>query len=209
MKINIKKNRNDILNLAKKNLIPNGWNKNLVNLIAKEKKFSKSQIISLFPEGYKSILEFYISSTDEDMINQCKKLDLIRMKTSDRVCQIIKKRFEINQKEKKIIKKTLLYLTLPQNSKLAANSLYKTVDNIWYIAGDNSTDFNFYTKRAILSVIYTSTIFYWIFRDKDLDQTEKFLKNQLSKLSKVPKIKEKIKLSKEIFEKFSFLRKAN
>tara|TARA_Y100000996_G_scaffold260585_1_gene205125 strand:+ start:137 stop:766 length:630 start_codon:yes stop_codon:yes gene_type:complete len=209
MKINIKKNRNDILNLAKKNLIPNGWNKNLVNLIAKEKKFSKSQIISLFPEGYKSILEFYISSTDEDMINQCKKLDLIRMKTSDRVCQIIKKRFEINQKEKKIIKKTLLYLTLPKNSKLAANSLYKTVDNIWYIAGDNSTDFNFYTKRAILSVIYTSTIFYWIFRDKDLDQTEKFLKNQLSKLSKVPKIKEKIKLSKEIFEKFSFLRKAN
>ncbi len=209
MKTNIKKKRNDILNLAKKNLIPNGWNKNLVNLIAKEKKFSKSQIISLFPEGYKSILEFYISSTDQDMINQCKKLDLIRMKTSDRVCQIIKKRFEINQKEKKIIKKTLFYLTLPQNSKLATNSLYKTVDNIWYIAGDNSTDFNFYTKRAILSVIYTSTIFYWIFRDKDLDQTEKFLKNQLSKLSKVPKIKEKIKLSKEIFEKFSFLRKAN
>ena len=100
-------------------------------------------------------------------------------------------------------------MTLPQNSKLAANSLYRTVDNIWYIAGDNSTDFNFYTKRAILSAIYTSTIFYWIFRDKDLDQTEKFLKNQLNKLSKIPKIKEKIKVSKEIFENFSFLRKSN
>ena len=33
-------------------------------------------------------------------------------------------------------------------------NLYKTVDNMWYLAGDNSTDFNFYTKRLTLALIY-------------------------------------------------------
>lgn len=31
------------------------------------------------------------------------------------------------------------------------------VDDIWYWAGDRSTDFNWYTKRALLAGIYTST----------------------------------------------------
>ena len=32
--------------------------------------------------------------------------------------------------------------------------LYESVDLMWYIAGDRSIDFNFYSKRMILSGIY-------------------------------------------------------
>ena len=44
-----------------------------------------------------------------------------------------------------------MVLAHPQHAKLAAKMLYDTVDAMWRAAGDTSTDYNFYTKRATLS----------------------------------------------------------
>ena len=59
-----------------------------------------------------------------------------------------------NQDEKNVIKRTYFTLLLPHHSKLGLKSLYNTVDQIWYLVGDKSTDFNFYTKRGILLGIW-------------------------------------------------------
>ena len=67
---------------------------------------------------------------------------------------------------------------------------------MWYIAGDNSTDFNFYTKRMILSGVYSSLILHFINNDSMLE-TEKKLDDSLLKVSKIPLIKEKIQLYKK------------
>ena len=56
----------------------------------------------------------------------------------------------------------LALLSLPFNAGLALKLLYKTVDAMWYAAGDTSTDFNFYTKRATLAGVYSSTLLYWL-----------------------------------------------
>ena len=45
---------------------------------------------------------------------------------------------------------------------LGMKLLYSTVDAMWRAAGDTSTDFNFYTKRAILSAVYSSTLMRWL-----------------------------------------------
>jgi ubiquinone biosynthesis protein COQ9 len=49
-----------------------------------------------------------------------------------------------------------------RSTPLALQLLYRTVDAIWYAAGDTSTDFNFYTKRATLAGVYSSTLLYWL-----------------------------------------------
>ena len=43
-----------------------------------------------------------------------------------------------------------------------AKSLYKITDTIWQLAGDTSTDFNYYTKRTTLAAIYITTLMYFI-----------------------------------------------
>ena len=45
----------------------------------------------------------------------------------------------------------------PSNAPTALENLGLMVDDIWYCAGDRSTDFNWYTKRALLATIYSST----------------------------------------------------
>lgn len=45
----------------------------------------------------------------------------------------------------------------PLNIPSALENLALLVDDIWYYAGDRSTDFNWYTKRALLAALYSST----------------------------------------------------
>ena len=76
---------------------------------------------------------------------------------------------------------------------------------MWYLAGDNSTDFNFYTKRLILSGIYTNALF--VFFSKDMNYVEENIDKNLKKILKIPKIKQRISFIKDNFPKFlkSFL----
>ena len=46
-------------------------------------------------------------------------------------------------------------MSFPRNSKLALKMLYKTCDDMWRASNDKSTDFSFYTKRLVLSGVYT------------------------------------------------------
>ena len=79
---------------------------------------------------------------------------------------------------------------------------------MWFIAGDNSSDFNYYTKRAILAKIYSATILYWI-KNENLKAVSAFIDKQLKKILIIPKIKRKIlHLSNLLPKVFSMLKEA-
>ena len=79
-------------------------------------------------------------------------------------------------------------MALPKNSKIALKMLYKTCDIIWRDCGDKSTDFSFYTKRLILSGVYSSTLSYWL-NESDFSKVEDFLQRRLNNVSNFGKIK--------------------
>ena len=49
-----------------------------------------------------------------------------------------------------------------QYAPRAMKQVYRTVDAIWYAAGDTATDFNFYTKRMLLAGVYAATLLHWL-----------------------------------------------
>jgi len=183
--------RKKILNESKIFIVKNGWNENLFDIVANNSKFTKEEILALFPNGYLSLLNFYLFELNRLMTENSKKLDLIRMKTHLRIREIILLRLRDLQCDKPLFKRTFFTLMLPQNHRLFLKSLYITIDQMWFIAGDSSTDFNFYSKRAILAGIYSSVILYWI-NNKNFDETSEFLDKQLKKVSKIPRLKNHI-----------------
>lgn len=190
--IDLNKIRNLILREAKKQVVFYGWNENIFDNISNNSKFNIEEIITLFPNGYIPLMEMYIDTINDKMIKQAKKIDFYHLKTHERIKKLLILRLNIMVQEKKIISKTYFHLLLPQNYSLAYKSLYKTVDLIWYIAGDNSTDFNFYTKRAILASIYSSVMLHFV-NNNNLDKTIDLLNIQLKRVSKIPIIKNKVK----------------
>jgi ubiquinone biosynthesis protein COQ9 len=69
----------------------------------------------------------------------------------------------------------------------------KTIDLIWYAAGDTATDFNYYTKRGLLASVYGLTILYWLSdTSKGVSQTEAFLAQRLNDVMQIPKLRNRI-----------------
>ncbi|XP_047238523.1 ubiquinone biosynthesis protein COQ9, mitochondrial [Girardinichthys multiradiatus] len=71
-------------------------------------------------------------------------------------------------------------LLLPHNIPDSLKHLSTMVDDIWYYAGDRSTDMNWYTKRAVLTGLYNTTELVML-QDSSLDfqDTWTFLDNRI------------------------------
>ena len=104
-------------------------------------------------------------------------------------------RLGLLNEDKIFYKKTFNHLILPQNSKIMKKNLYNSIDNMWYLAGDNSTDFSFYTKRITLAAIYVNALF--VFFNKDIKSAELNIEKNLKRISKIPKIKERFSFIKD------------
>jgi len=187
-----------ILKIAKNIIAKDGCNEKTFDLISKHSKLKENETHLLFPEGYKDLIKFSLKQLNEDLENYCKNLDLIRMPLHNRIRKIILSKILLMNKEKNFYKKIFLSLLLPKRSFFLPKHLYKSIDQIWFIAGDTSVDFNFYTKRLILTGIYLRVILFF-FNNNDQNTLEKNLDSDLQKVSKIPELKSKINIFKNNF----------
>ena len=183
-----------ILELTKKIVSIDGWSEDVLEKLV-NKNINNSELAYYYPNGYKDILKFSLDEINYSLEKIISKTNIINLPLNKRIKKILMTRLEILNKDKKFFNKTFNHLILPQNTKILTKSLYKSVDTMWYLAGDNSTDFNFYTKRLILSGIYVSTLL--IFFNKNIEEAENNIDRSLKRISKIPKLK----------ERFSFIKK--
>lgn len=72
-------------------------------------------------------------------------------------------------------------LLLPHNIPDSLKHLSTMVDDIWYYAGDRSTDVNWYTRRAALTGIYNTTELVMVQDSSpDFEETWAFLDNRIN-----------------------------
>ncbi|NWU56592.1 COQ9 protein, partial [Dromas ardeola] len=75
----------------------------------------------------------------------------------------------------------LSILLLPHNIPSSLNLLTSMIDDIWHYAGDKSTDFNWYTRRAVLTGIYNTTELVMMQDSSpDFEDTWRFLENRVA-----------------------------
>jgi ubiquinone biosynthesis protein COQ9 len=80
----------------------------------------------------------------------------------DRIKTILELKFENNQYLKDSLPEMLKSLLRPGNIISSLKLLNQNSDFIWSLAGDNSNDFNYYSKRGLLSIVYLSILIYWL-----------------------------------------------
>lgn len=140
-----------------------GWSMLALRAAAKDLDTSMSDLALLFPGGVPEAVSHFLDWTDRQMLAALAEQDLLACRVPDRITRAIKTRLDQAEPHKEAVRRTLAWLSLPQNAPLAASSLYRTVDAIWYAAGDKATDFNYYTKRATLAGVYSTTLLYWLY----------------------------------------------
>ena len=184
-----------ILQETKKIVKKMGWGSHVIEELKMSNKFKYNELKILFPDGYSDLINLSLTELNEDLINAINSKNIISLSLTKRVKKILMVKFNLLNKDKTFYNKTFNHLLLPMKSIIMKKNLYNSVDTIWYLAGDNSTDFNFYTKRIILASIYINALF--IFYNKGLTETENNIDKNLKKISKIPKVKERLRFIKD------------
>jgi ubiquinone biosynthesis protein COQ9 len=144
----------------------------------------------LFPGGPLDVLAYVSERADARTIESLEKAGVERMKIRDRIRTAVRLRIETHGDAKEAVRRGLAQLALPLNAPLGLKLLYRTVDAIWYAAGDTSSDFNFYTKRATLAGVFSSTLFYWLNdRSEGSAATWEFLDRRIDDVMRFEKFK--------------------
>jgi len=168
-----------------------GWTETAIQVTADQLGLSASQITQLFPRGIAGLVEIGSDEVDRHMeelfINRFAD-NLDNMPVSKKIREMLLIRFEILQPNKESLRKMIAFMAQPAQAKLGSKLLYKTLDRIWRIAGDRSTNYDFYTKRATLGAVYGSTILAFLDDDTpDMQKTRAFLDRRLQDVARIPK----------------------
>lgn len=153
------------------------------------------------------ISDLLFEDLDKKFLSEVKSKVNKISKTNEKISFLLNKRFQIEKKNKDLIKIFLIHLIKSNNSNKVLNYIYSVADIMWKHSNDRSVDFNYYTKRLILSSVYLKILILTFYKDnltqKDLD------KEILKSLEHVKLISQfKIKLDflkniKEFFNMFS------
>ena len=129
-------------------------------LAAADCGLSDAELAALFPAGIADAIIAYGAYADEMMAAEFEERhrDCASMPVHTKIRTLILIRLKQAAPHKEVVRRTLAILARPQYVKLAAKMLYDTVDTMWRAVGDTSTDYNFYTKRASLSAVYSETL---------------------------------------------------
>ena len=112
------------------------------------------------------------------------------MKIRERIAGLVMYRLEVINPHKEALRRALAILAQPQNLALAGRLGWRAADRMWRIAGDKATDFNHYSKRAILMGVYGSTsLVYLDDGSEDLVATRAFLARRIDDVMKFEKVK--------------------
>ena len=168
-----------------------GWTRTALQAGARDAGIEQALADNAFPGGMAELLDFHHRQADVEMVRALEgRPDLATLKTREKVALAIRLRLEAEAGHREAIRQALSFLALPQNAPLGAKCLYRTVDAIWYAAGDKATDFSFYTKRALLAGVYASTVLYWL-NDKSegFAETWAFLDRRIADVMKIYEIR--------------------
>jgi ubiquinone biosynthesis protein COQ9 len=144
-----------------------GWTLRALRSGLTESGLSRDEADLLFPLGAIDMIETFCDLADRRMAEAATNLPEIR--PSARLRAIIALRLDQNRPYKEAVRRGLAVLALPHNARASAQATARTIDAIWHAAGDRSTDFAWYTKRAVLTAIYTVTLLYWLRDTSDDD----------------------------------------
>lgn len=178
-----------------KKLDQSNWSAKLVIDAIKELDINENYFEILFKSDVNNVINHYIASIDQKMLNEINNNDdYEKLPVSQKIFTALKVRLEIVSKDKNIIKKNTIYYSSPNNYLKASKAAWNTADLIWKLAGDKSTDFNYYSKRSILSSLYSTAILYWLKeKDEDISSTLDYINRALKRVALIGKIKSKVK----------------
>lgn len=167
-----------------------GWNETAL-LAAADMTGCDPDIAKLaFKGGPMEMIEAWITSVDIAMEQAWPPEKLAELKIRERIRTLVAFRLEAVADIDEAVRRALSVMAMPQNAKRSLELGWHSADIMWRLAGDTATDYNHYTKRAILAGIYSATLAVFVNDDSEgKAKTYEFLDRRIDGVMKFEKVK--------------------
>ena len=166
-----------------------GWSETTFRAAVSDSGVDAGLARAAFPRGAIDLALAFHDRGDQAMLAALSAADLNGMKIREKIAFAVKSRIEAAENKEAVRRGTTLF-ALPQYAPDGARAIWGTADLIWDGIGDMSEDYNWYTKRAILSGVYSSTVLFWLGDDSlDHQATWDFLDRRIANVMQIEKLK--------------------
>ena len=180
--------RDRLLDAALNHAVFDGWSAATLAAARADLGMTEARARALYPRGAVDMALAYHRRGDAAMVAALKHEDLHAMRFRDRIAHAVRLRLELVDRE--LVRRGMSLFALPQYAADGSRALWHTAGLIWEALGDSSRDINWYTKRASLSAVYSSTALYWLGDDSDGSAaTWAFLDRRIENVMQFEKLK--------------------
>jgi len=167
-----------------------GWGDYARDMAADSAGVDRDIAALAFEGGTAAMIDAWFAAIDAAMAEELPAETLASMKIRARITALVEARLDTLAPQREALRRALAILAMPQNLALAARLGWRSVDAMWRAAGDTATDYNHYTKRAMLLGVYGATI--TVFLDDESEhhaETRGFLSRRIDGIMRFEKAK--------------------
>lgn len=139
-----------------------GWSWKTLRQAAVAAGYDEIMAARAFPGGPADLVAAFVADADAQMLARLESQDLASLRIRERIAAAVRCRLELLSGRREAVRAAVQLQMRPSQARRAMAGLYRTVDAMWWAAGDSATDFNHYTKRALLAGVYSSTLLFWL-----------------------------------------------
>jgi ubiquinone biosynthesis protein COQ9 len=166
-----------------------GWTPAALDRAAEKAGLSKGQVLLACPTGVADLLEALGARAAKAAEARLVRPDIQSMKIREKVASAVRAYLAFLEPHKAAAKRAA---ATPANLLAGPKGLWSGADAIWAGLGDKSTDYNWYTKRAILSGVLGSTLVAWLGTD-DQSEIDAFLDRRIENVMQFEKFKSHVR----------------
>ncbi|WP_299828041.1 COQ9 family protein [uncultured Roseobacter sp.] len=195
MSVSYETAKTQLLDAALAHVPFDGWSEATFQAAIRDTDVAPAVARAVCPRGAVDLAVAFHHRGDEAMTARIAAEDMSALKFREKVASAVRFRIEAVTDKEAVRRGTTLF-ALPMHAADGAKLIWGTSDAIWTALGDTSDDVNWYTKRATLSGVYSSTVLYWLGDDSpDNMSTWAFLDRRIEDVMQIEKLKARVRQS--------------
>lgn len=165
-----------------------GWTAQVLDRARQKLDLHEGAVELACPKGVTDLILFWAAQNDQAMLDAytAQKADLKRIR--DKATFLVRARIEaIGEENRESAARAKSRLAMPDMAADGLQMLARTADLMWRAMDDQSTDYNYYSKRTIISGVFMSTFSVWLKGDDE--KTWAFLDRRIENVMQFEKFK--------------------
>lgn len=146
-----------------------------------------------YPGGAMDMIAAWAGSVDAAMERALPAERIANLPIRERIRKLVGFRLEAVAQQREALRRALAIMAMPHNAPRALRLGWASADKMWRLAGDTASDYNHYTKRAILGSIYAATLAVFAHDESEGQaETQAFLDRRIEGVMKFEKAKARL-----------------